>query len=191
MTPEEYWKEAQRGSESAWKELYSLFGSRLNSFFLKNTGDIEISMDKTQEVFEKLFRKKEMFSDGSLKCWVFRIAKNLLIDWWRSKQRHYSDNANIENVEIAGNEPPVDYQVIEKLDREELLRYVDETLELLEFEDRIAIGLVYLGGLTVSEYSQLMDLPLGTAKTRVRHARLQLDSRISSKCAMREVKNEK
>ncbi|MBF0546310.1 MAG: RNA polymerase sigma factor [Candidatus Riflebacteria bacterium] len=188
MNPEGIWKEALRGSEVAWKELYQLFGPRLYNFFLKNIGDIEVAMDKTQEVFEKLYRKKTSFIEGNLKSWIFRIAKNLLIDWWRGRKNFQV--AVEEPFDIPDGQPAIDSQVIDKLDREELLRYLDEALEKLGMEERIIVGLVYLGGITISELSQIMELPLGTAKTKVRQARLKLDRFIASRCVISEFKKE-
>jgi RNA polymerase sigma-70 factor (ECF subfamily) len=173
-TPEQLWKDAVRGSGEAWNRLYSLFGLKLYQFFLKNTSDPELARDKSQEVFERLFRHREAFSEGSLKTWMFRIARNLLIDHWRVKGRKF---------DLFGDNPPpipdqsvnVEESVIAKIHREDMVRLIDATLPLLSDEDRLLIGLVYLGGLSIPELSQVLEIPLGTAKTRVRAARLRLD----------------
>ncbi|MFZ2960209.1 MAG: RNA polymerase sigma factor [Candidatus Ozemobacteraceae bacterium] len=186
MTPEELWKEAVRGNAPAWESLYRLFGSKLYHFFLKNTGDIEISMDKTQEVFERLFRHREAFSTGSLKTWIYRIAKNLLIDWWRRKGHR----------EVLSEDPPevvdpgvrVEDSVVDRLDKEELLRLVDAALDEMKEDDRLLLGLVYLGGLSFPELAEVMEIPIGTAKTRTRQARLRLDQLLNGNSLAREEK---
>ncbi len=173
MTPEELWREATRGSQSAWEKLYALFGGRLYQFFLKNTSRPELAMDKTQEVFERLFRHREAFHTGSLKTWIFHIARNLLIDEWRRRPRQevLADNP----PEVADPAVRVEDWVIQKLDREQMIRLLDTCLPQLSEDDRVVIGLSYLGGLSFPELAKVMEIPLGTAKTRVRQARLRLD----------------
>ncbi len=173
MTPEELWREALRGHQPSWEALYRLLGGRLYQFFLKNTGKPELAMDKTQEVFERLWKHREAFIDGSLNTWVFRIARNLLIDLWRRKPR----------AEILAEDPPevvdpavgVEESVLTKLHREDMLRHIDDSLALLSEDDRLILGVVYLGGLSLPELASVMEIPLGTAKTRCRQARLRLD----------------
>ena len=173
MTPEELWREALRGHQPSWEALYRILGGRLYQFFLKNTGKPEVAMDKTQEVFERLWKHKESFVDGSLNTWVFRIARNLLIDLWRRKPR----------TEILAEDPPdvpdpaigVEESVLTKLHREDMLRHIDDSLGLMTEDDRLVLGLVYLGGLSLPDLASVMEIPLGTAKTRTRQARLRLD----------------
>lgn len=179
MTPEELWLEAIQGNQRAWSDLYQQFGGRLYQFFLKNTCNPELSMDKAQEVFERLYRRKEAFQGGSLKAWIFHIAKNLLIDEWRKKKR--LDVPSECAAEVADASVHVEEAVVEKLDREQMVRLLDTTLPELSDQDRILIGLIYLGGVSIPEVAQIMELPLGTAKTQVRQARLRLDRKMTEK----------
>lgn len=174
MTPEELWKEAARGSQPAWKSLYELFGGKLYQFFLKNTSHPEIAMDLSHEVFLRLFNHRESFVYGSLKTWIFRIAHNLLIDHWRKKGKKvdfFGENA----PEIPDPAVNVEEQVLNRLQHVDMVNAIDATLPLLTEEDRLIIGLIYLGGLPIPELASLFGIPLGTAKTRVRQARLRLD----------------
>lgn len=180
MTPEELWKEATRGSQRAWESLYGLLGGKLYQFFLKNTSNQELAMDKTQEVFERLFRHRESFTEGSLKTWMFRIARNLLIDHWR-KKGHKVDLFGEETPEIPDDRVDVETGVLAKIQHQEMVTLIDESLPGLNEENRMVIGLVYLGGLAIPELAQVMEVPLGTAKTRVRQARLKLEEIIREK----------
>ena len=173
MTPEELWREAVRGHQSSWEALYTLYGSRLYQFFLKNTSNPELAMDKTQEVFEKLYRHKESFVGGSLNTWIFRIARNLVIDIWRRRPR--SEILPDEAPEIPDPGIGVEEGVVNRLHRDAMIRMVDDSLGHLGDDDRLVLGLVYLGGLSIPELAEVMEIPLGTAKTRTRQARLRLD----------------
>lgn len=174
MTPEEIWKEAAGGSQKAWTEVYRLFGGRLYQFFLRNTGRASQAMDMAQEVFERIWRHRQDFRTGRLQTWIFRIARNLLIDEWRRKGR---SEVLVEEVpENADPESHVEATVIDRLEQDEAAKLIDETLTKLTEDDRLVIGLVYLGGLSFPELAEVMEIPLGTAKTRVRQARLRLES---------------
>ncbi len=178
-TPEELWQLALKGNQAAWKELYECFGKGLYQFFLKNTRNSELAMDKVQEVFLKIFRSKESFHYGNLKTWIYRIARNLLIDEWRK-----SGNKEIPSemkFDIKDDNIHLEEQVINDLHQNRLVELLDESLLLIPEEERLVIGLVYLGGLAIPELSEVMEIPLGTAKTKVRQARLKLDSVLSEK----------
>lgn len=172
MTPEELWQEAIRGHQPSWNRLFELFGSRIYQFFLKNTGDAEMSSDSTQEVFIKLYKHREKFAYGQLKTWIFRIARNLLVDLWRRKGRQEIPTDQLP--EPVNTEPGLEERVLANIDRLRMLSLLDETLAMVPEQDRILLCLVYLGGLSFSELAAVMEIPLGTAKTQVRQARIRL-----------------
>ncbi len=172
-TPEELWQLAINGNQAAWSRLYETFGNRLYQFFLKNTQNVQLSMDKVQEVFLKIYRNKESFKYGSLKTWIFRIAKNLLIDEWRKSGKkeilsEFSFDVKDENLKV-------EEQVLKSIQNEEMKIIIDKSMDKLKEADKLTLGLIYLGGLSIPEFSKVMEIPLGTAKTRLRQARLRLD----------------
>jgi RNA polymerase sigma-70 factor (ECF subfamily) len=181
-SPEQIWKSAVEGSQNAWQELYQIFGGRVYQFFLRNTRNPELSMDKVQEVFIKVFRHQDSFKYGSLKTWIFRIAKNTLIDEWRK-----SGNREILSEilpDMAQAREKVEETVLASIEHEQMVALIDDCLLKLNEPERLVIGLVYLAGLSVPELAQAMDWPLGTAKTRVRSARLKLDAMLCEKNAI-------
>lgn len=183
MKPEELWQKAIAGDQRAWQQLYELFGTRVYQFFLRNTRNADLSGDKVQEVFLRIFKNREAFKYGSLKTWIFRIARNLLIDEWRrSGQREILSDVLPELVD-AGVQ--VEESVINAIEHQQMVGYIDECLDRLEEADRMAVCLVYIAGLSIPEFAEVMELPLGTAKTRVRHARLKLDALLSEKIQIR------
>jgi len=185
MTPEEIWREAVRGSQQAWGDVYRLFGGRLYQFFLKNTSRPAQAMDMTQEVFERIWRHRDDFQTGRLQTWLFRIARNLLIDEWR--KRGHSEVLVDELPEVVDPHSRVEATVLDKLARNEVSKLIDASLDKLSESDRLVIGLVYLGGLSFPEMAEVMEIPLGTAKTRVRQARLRLESHMREQMQGRSV----
>ncbi|HNX76357.1 MAG TPA: sigma-70 family RNA polymerase sigma factor [Candidatus Rifleibacterium sp.] len=179
MKPEELWQQALTGSQPAWQKLYELFGSRVYQFFLKNTRNADLAADKVQEVFLRIFKNRDSFKYGSLKTWIFRIARNLLIDEWRRAGQREVPSDTLPDIVDAGVQ--VEESVIDAIEHRQMAGFIDECLDKLEEGDRLAICLVYIAGLSIPEFAEVMELPPGTAKTRVRHARLKLDSLLSEK----------
>lgn len=182
MTPEELWKLAVSGNQHAWSSLFDMFGGRLYQFFLKNTSNPETAIDNTQEVFLRLYRNRESFRTGQLKPWIFRIARNLLIDEWR--RRGKADIPSDSLPELPDRSDSVEETAIARIEHGKMVELINCTMSRLPENERIVIGLVYLGGLTLSELALIMEIPLGTAKTHLRQARLHLDRLILEKMQM-------
>lgn len=179
MTPEELWKNALTGDQTSWQRLYEIFGGPLYQFFLRNTGNQEMACDKVQEVFIRIFKSRDAFKYGSLKTWIFRIARNILIDEWRKTgQREILCETIPETADTSSH---VEDEVLSNIEHEEMVAFIDNSLDQLEENDRMTVCLIYLGNLSIPELAEVMDIPLGTAKTRVRHARLKLDALLKEK----------
>ncbi|NCB37280.1 MAG: sigma-70 family RNA polymerase sigma factor [Erysipelotrichia bacterium] len=179
MTPEELWKEAIRGDQRAWQSLYEIFGSQVYQFFLRNTRNPELAGDKLQEVFLRIFKNRDSFKYGSLKTWIFRIARNLLIDEWRKTGKREILDETLPETADSGVQ--LEEAVIDAIEHEQMARLIDESLDQMPEQDRMAVCLVYIAGLSIPEFAEVMEIPPGTAKTRVRHARMVMDSLLREK----------
>ncbi|GAB4277086.1 MAG: sigma-70 family RNA polymerase sigma factor [Candidatus Rifleibacteriota bacterium] len=181
---EEIWKKAVSGDQQAWQQLYRIFGGKVYQFFLRNTRNPELSQDKTQEIFLKIYRNKESFKYGSLKTWIFRIVRNSLIDEWRKAGNREILTEVLPEIIEADNK--VEETVIDSIEHDQLIESIDACLDRLSCQERLVIGLVYLAGLTISELAEVMEIPLGTAKTNVRNARLRLDAMLSERLQIKK-----
>lgn len=182
--PEKIWQKAVAGDQTAWQQLYQIFGGKVYQFFLRNTRNSELAMDKVQEVFLKIFRNKEAFKYGSLKTWIFRIARNLLIDEWRKAGKREILSETVPDLIEA--DIRVEDEVIASIEHERMVAMIDECLDQIGEQDRMVICLVYLGGLSIPELAEVMELPLGTAKTRVRQARIKLDAMLCERMQLKK-----
>ena len=79
---------AKAGDKDAFGELYSLFFDRIYRFVYVSLRDRELSEDLTQNTFLRSWRSLKTFSTsaGSFQAFLFAIARNLLIDWYRKKK---------------------------------------------------------------------------------------------------------
>lgn len=182
--PENIFKQAAQGDQSAWRKIFEIFSGPVYQFFLKNTSSVEVANDKVQEVFIKIYRNKEKFTYGSLKAWIFKICRNTLIDTYR--RRNPQEVLSDIIPETAPEEQNLEEEVISNIEHRQMVGFIDSCLDQMPHDDRMVISLVYLAGLSVPEMAEVMEIPLGTAKTRVRKSRLLLNKMLNEKMQIRK-----
>jgi RNA polymerase sigma-70 factor (ECF subfamily) len=132
--------------------------------------DGELANDVLQEVFVNIWRKIDQYDTGKgrLFTWMLNIARNAAIDTLRSKgyqnsRKNQSIPDNVDTVQAGGiSLPGVDTIGLRKV------------LEKLKDEQRVLIELAYFKGYTHEEIAEMEKIPLGTVKTRIRNALIQL-----------------
>lgn len=155
---------------TAFAYLYDHYSGALHNIILQIVSDAELASDVLQEVFVNIWRKIDLYdaAKGRLFTWMLNIARNASIDTLRSKNYQNSrKNQSIEdNVDVlrAGDTTQIGIDTIG-------LRKV---LEKLKGEQRTLIELAYFKGYTHEEIAQMENIPLGTVKTRIRNALIQL-----------------
>ena len=145
--------------------LYDNYGNTLLCVIFKIVNDHAIAENLLQDTFVKIWRNIEDFDieKGALFTWIFNIARNTAIDYCRSKAHHQSrKNQNLDNLVYLEHsyytQPNVN------------TIGVSDIVQRLDKEYREVIDLVYFNGFTQEEASEVLNIPLGTVKTRVRIA---------------------
>jgi RNA polymerase sigma factor (sigma-70 family) len=150
--------------------LYDNYAGALYSIIRQIiTGNDELAGDVLQEVFINIWRKIESYDQtkGRLFTWMLNIARNASIDTLRSKSYQNSQ----KNQELPDNVYKVANQTTQlNVDNIGLKK----VLEKLKPEHRVLVELAYFKGFTHEEIAEMMAIPLGTVKTRIRNALLQL-----------------
>ena len=158
----------QAGDEQAFSYLYDHYSGSLYSIILQIVKIPETANDVLQEVFINIWRKIATYDPlkGRLFTWMLNISRNASIDMLRSK----SYQNNLKNQEITdtvyGTEP-VNPNSMDSIG-------LDRFLTKLRPEQRVLIDLAYFKGYTQEEIAEIEDIPLGTVKTRIRNALIQL-----------------
>lgn len=156
--------------QGAFARLYDSYSGAIYSIILQIVNDEELANDILQEVFINIWRKIEMYDaeKGRLFTWMLNIARNASIDMLRSRgYRNSKKNQSIqENVDITvpGNTEQMNVDSIG----------LKKLLEKLKPEQRVLIDLSYFKGYTHEEIAEQEKIPLGTVKTRIRNALIQL-----------------
>lgn len=130
----------------------------------------DISNDVLQDAFVKIWKNIDSYSPekGSLFTWMLNICRNTAIDETRSKQ--YKNQLQNRNIEDSVNKVDRIEQVQQKTDHIGL----KEVVAKLKPEQKVLIDKVYFEGYTQEEVSKELEIPLGTVKTRIRAAMIQL-----------------
>ena len=158
----------KKRSQSAFNYLYDNYSGALYGVILSILQDKELSNDVLQEVFIKIWRQIEQYDaeKGRLFTWMVNISRNASIDTLRSKGYH----SQKQNRELTEDVYSAAGTVSTETDRIGLRKLVTG----LKDDHKVLIELAYFQGYTQDEISKLLNVPLGTVKTRLRSALVQL-----------------
>ena len=165
-------RRSSRGDEAAFAELYDATSRRLYGLVLRIVRDHAMSEEVTQEVYLDVWRQCARFDPerGSAISWLLTIAHRSAVDRVRaSEASRRRDDAH------AATHQDIDFDTTAESAQASLeAQRVRRALTTLTDAQRSAVELAYLGGYTHTEVARLLDLPLGTAKTRIRDGLIRL-----------------
>jgi len=172
LTAEQLLVHTGRGSENAFEQLYGLVAAPVWGVVSRVVRDPTQSEEVAQEVFLDLWRTAPRYdpASGSALTWVLTLAHRRAVDRVRSAQarRMREDRYGHESGQREFDD--VTDTVTSNLEREQVRRCMG-SLTALQHE---SIELAYYGGRTYTEVATLLDVPLGTVKTRLRDGLIRL-----------------
>ncbi len=153
-------------SREAFNYLYDSYSGVLFGIIKKVVIDEETSQDVLQDVFVKIWNNISQYNSekGRIYTWMINIARNSAIDKLRSK-------GEIMKAKIQTGDA-----IVDNISRGMKTEQVTDTIGLkslvasLKPEYRTIVQLAYFKGYTLEEISKTLEIPLGTVKTRMRHA---------------------
>jgi RNA polymerase sigma-70 factor, ECF subfamily len=167
---EELVLQLQSRNQQAFAYLYDNYAGALNGVIYRLVEDKELAEDILQEAFVKVWNNFSNYdaTKGRLFTWMLNLTRNLTIDTLRSKG--YKTQSKISGDENTVSNLTDNNTTAEKFDA----IGVRKQLANLKPEQRIIIDMAYFNGYTQDEISKEMGIPLGTVKTRMRTAILEL-----------------
>lgn len=170
LTEDELVLALRQREKIAVEALYDMYSSSLFGVISRIVIDTATAEDVLQDTFVKIWNSFTTYSTekGRLFTWMVNIARNLAIDKIRSKD---FKNQN-KNQELENNVTFIDEQR-NTVYKPELLG-IKELVETLKPEQKSILDLVYFKGYTHVEAADELGVPLGTIKTRLRMAIVQL-----------------
>lgn len=156
--------------QKAFSYLYDNYAAALNGVIFRMVENRELAEDILQEAFIKIWNNFSNYDPmkGRLFTWILNITRNLTIDTLRSKG--YKKQEKISSDENSVSNYTDDSKSAERFDAMGLRKQ----LVNLKPEQRSIIDLAYFNGFTQDEIAKAMGIPLGTVKTRMRSAILEL-----------------
>jgi RNA polymerase sigma factor (sigma-70 family) len=154
----------------AYSYLYDNYAGALYTIVCQVIGDTDAANDVLQEVFINVWRKIESYDPvkGRLFTWMMNIARNASIDVVRSKS--YQNSTKNQSLDFGSEFEAGGSASVPNVDNIGFRK----VLERLKKEHRVLIELAYFKGYTHEEIAAIESIPLGTVKTRIRHALIQL-----------------
>ena len=167
-----------------FEEIVNLYQRDLVNFHYRFVGNRYEAEDLAQETFIKVYKKFGTLKEpDKLKSWLFQIARNTVIDFFRkNKNRPFAlDSAILENIPET---TAVDYQ--ERVANMEVSKELEHCIEQLVKEDRAIIKLLYYEGFSYKEIGELLNINQNTLKSRLHRARKILLVSIEASPALKE-----
>ena len=166
----------QRGDENAYIELVNRYKDKLINFIFNYLGDLESSEDVVQETMIKLYQKKHYYKEiAKFSTWLYTIAKNLAnTELRKRKQRKTTQLSQFskddKTYELLSNDPEPGQEIQTDIVNKIIRNAVDQLSENF----KIVIVLRDIQGLSYEDISEIINVPIGTVKSRINRARLQL-----------------
>jgi RNA polymerase sigma-70 factor (ECF subfamily) len=166
-------EEALAGDSSSFGQLVGMYQDRLFNTMVHSIGSREEAEDVVQDAFVQAYLKLATFKGNSgFYTWLYRIAFNVRI----SRRRRKRPEVSIDAAREATGQDPAGFvdPPSENLERAERVAQVQAALAQLSEEYRTVLVLREMEGCCYETISQLLDLPVGTVRSRLHRARSQL-----------------
>ncbi|MBI3662402.1 MAG: sigma-70 family RNA polymerase sigma factor [Acidobacteria bacterium] len=172
--------ELQAGSDAAFDWLVTYYHPPVFNLVYRMVGDSADAADVTQEVFLKAFKGIRGFRRGSsLKTWLYRIAIREALNQRRWFARHLRQQTSIDAPDVAAGDAPFELESTaasphEQYAAHELQQTVQRALEMVPEVFRSAVVLRDLEGLSYEEVAEVLEVSVGTVKSRIVRGRRAL-----------------
>jgi RNA polymerase sigma-70 factor, ECF subfamily len=178
LADEDLMQLVQRAEAAAFEVVYDRHAGSAFSLAYRMCGARQLAEEVVQEAFLSIWRSGARYDRrrGSVRTWVLGITHHRAIDALRRgvvQDRHRASDEGIEERFESGERTDV-----EVARREEALE-IRGALDVLPDEQRRAIELAYYGGFTQSEIAEMLDVPIGTVKGRMRLGMDKLRDRLA------------
>lgn len=164
----------QEGDINAYNELVKRYKDRLLNFVFRYFNNREQAEDVVQDTLIKLYTHASYYKNiAKFSTWIFTIAKNNALTELRKNKRKQTDSLWTEDgqvIDINSKEQSLDVKVQNEIAIDQLNKFLDEIPENF----RMAVVLRDFQELSYDEISKILEIPVGTIKSRINRGRIQL-----------------
>ena len=180
---------SQRGDVNAFNQLVLRYQQTVYGVVFRMLGNADVTADVTQDAFIAAFRSISTYRGGSsFRAWLLRIASNLACDHWRRVQRHPAESLE----SLTDEDEPHTSDILstlattgpegnpeERLLTQELQALLQRAIEQLPLDQRVAVVLCDIQGLSYEEIAETTKTNLGTVRSRIARGRGRLRQYLS------------
>ena len=164
----------QEGDINAYNELVKRYKDRLLNFVFRYFNNVEQAEDVVQDTLIKLYTNASYYKNvAKFSTWIFTIAKNNALTELRKNKRKKTDSLWTDDgkfIDISSKEESLESKVQNEIAIDQLNKFLDEIPENF----RIAVVLRDFQELSYEEISKILEIPIGTIKSRINRGRIQL-----------------
>ena len=164
----------QEGDINAYNELVKRYKDRLLNFVFRYFNNVEQAEDVVQDTLIKLYTHASYYKNvAKFSTWIFTIAKNNALTELRKNKRKKTDSLWTDDgkfIDISSKEESLESKVQNEIAIDQLNKFLDEIPENF----RIAVVLRDFQELSYEEISKILEIQIGTIKSRINRGRIQL-----------------
>ena len=178
LTDEKLIAKFQNGDVNAYNELVNRYKDKLLNFVFRYFNNREQAEDVVQETMIKLYTHASYYKNvAKFSTWIYTIAKNNALTELRKNKRKKTDSLWTNEgkpIDIETKGESLEKTVHNQIAIEELNKYLDEIPENF----RVAVVLRDFQELSYEEISKILEIPIGTIKSRINRGRIQLSEKM-------------
>ena len=169
-------RRCRAGDGAAWEEIVQTYSRRVYNLAYRFTSRADSAEDLTQDVFVRVYRSLEQYNpkQGDLQNWLMRLARNLIIDDYRKRQRAPQDEIADDLEDHKYHLRSGEHSVQREMERRELGAQVQAGIDKLSADLRTCVILRDIEELSYQEIVDLLKIPEGTVKSRINRGRIEL-----------------
>ncbi len=169
-------KRARSGDGTAWEDIVSAFSRRIFNLAYRFTSSVDAAEDLTQDVFIRIYKTLDQYDSkqGDLANWLMRLARNLIIDDYRHRQRNPQNSMADAVDDHQYHLRAVGTSAHKEVERKELAAQVQTGIDKLPDDLRTCVILRDIEELSYAEIVDVLKIPEGTVKSRINRGRIEL-----------------
>ena len=169
-------RRCRAGDGAAWEEIVQSYSRRIYNLAYRFTSRADAAEDLTQDVFIRIYRSLGQYDpkQGDLQNWLMRLARNLIIDDYRKRQRTPHDSHAEDLADHTYHLHTSSSSVQREMERRELGAQVQAGIDKLSADLRTCVILRDIEELSYQEIVDLLRIPEGTVKSRINRGRIEL-----------------
>ena len=150
--------------EMAFSEIFDFFAPKVNAYFIQNGIRFENSEELTQEVLSAVWLKSNQYDSkkSALSTWIFTIARNKKIDFFRKNSKISFKEEDIREFLYQDRE-------IDLIEENEAKKQIERINNELDEQQKIMIKMNFFENKSHKKIADELEIPLGTVKSRIRH----------------------